>query len=450
MNVNFSRCAAQSRAFRALRPKNRVANAWGRGVGKSWFDRVSMYLDVAKWDCQSRPTVDGGEVRGIRQVLLMPTLKQFKKVHQSALESELAPRGAWGMLGATINHTDWRIEFPGGSWIQVVSAQNINDNRGIRCDKVVADEADDIETSDYESVCIPWFSEPWSLDVRLISGTPRRGRYGLLWRAFSVWPRGSAEQAPIANHYGFHATYRDAPDYVSASTVEEARRTTSPDRFAREWECDFDSGEGRVYPFFDVDFHVRTPPGMYVFREFIVGFDYGFADPAVFVVIGLAGQGRDTICHVLREVYVTGKSDTELAAIAAQIENDFPGARWYSDHHPSTIRAFKEQARVNVREADKTYKVEDGVAFVADAVFVRVDEPSRPDQPIRRWSQFYVDPSCRHTIEEFGLYRRKRDPRNQDRVLDDIDTTGNDHCMDAIRYAMVTRFAGVDRRLVLG
>jgi hypothetical protein len=442
IDVDFRHCPAQSRAFRALCAKARVTNAWGRGTGKSWFDRTSLYLDIAAWEGVPRASLQG-EFSGIRQVLLMPTLKQFKKVHADALESDLAPKGRFGFLRASINKTDWKVSFPGGSWIQVVSAANINDNRGIRCDKLVADECDDIETGDYEAVCLPWFSEPWSLDIRLLSGTPRRGRYGLLWKGFHVWPNGDADHAPVPNHLGFHATYRDCPKIVSAEMVAEAKRSMSPDRFAREWECDFDSGEGLVYPFFDVPFHVRPPPAMFAFHSYIVGVDYGYADPTVFLIIGVAGSGKDTICHVLREYYLLGKSPSELGEVAASIELAYPRAKWYADHSPSITKQIRDQAHVHIVPALKG-DVEDEVAFVADSIFIREDEEGN------RWSQLYVDPSCRHFIEEMGLYRRRRDPRDNDRVLDAIDTSKNDHGPDALRYALVTHFGGDRRRMSIG
>lgn len=443
MRVDFSIVPVQSRTYRLVKPGNRLCNAWGRGIGKTWFARVVMFLLIALWDGKERETADG-TIRGIRIILLYPTIAQFKRIKMAqALLDELSPAGRWGFLGADINRTTWEIRFPGGSWIQVVSAENIDDNRGLRTDVLIADECDDIDETDYVGVCVPWFSQPWSLNIRMLSGTPRRGRFGLLWKAYRVWPHGDAESPALANHYSTHATYKDAPRVVSAETVEEARRL-SPSIFSREWECNFDSGEGLVYPFFSVEFHVRRAPALHIFFEYIVGFDYGFNDPSVFAVIGIAGTGRDAICHVLKEVYVTGKSDTELAAIAASIEESYPGAKWYSDHHPSTIAQFKNDAHVNVREADKGPKsVENGVAFVADALFVREDEQGR------RWSQLYVDPTCKHTIDEFGLYRRKRDPRNKDRVLDDIDTSQNDHCMDALRYALVTHFGRESRRLIV-
>lgn len=411
----------------------------------SWYARVLMWLLVAHWEYRVRTNEALKKTyRGIRIAFVMPTLAQFKRIgHAQAILSELAPSGEWGFLGAEINRTEWQINFPGGSTVQVVSADSIDNNRGLRRDVIVVDEADDVDIAAFESVLGPWFTEPVSLRQILITGTPRRGRFGLLWKAFRVWPYGDAEHEKLAGAHSFHATGYDCPDIVSRDWLDSERKSISPDRFAREYLCDFDSGEGLVYPFFDPAFHVRSPPRIALFHSFIVGVDYGFNDPSVFLVIGIAGAGRDTVCHVLREWYVIGKSATELAEIAIQINGSFPGAKWYADHDPTNTKTIKDAAHVDIREADKG-KVEDGVSFVADAIFIREDNDGR------RWSQLYVDPSCRHTIEEFGLYRRKRDPRNSDRVLDDIDTSKNDHCLDAARYALVSRFSGPDRKIWIG
>jgi hypothetical protein len=404
-----------------------------------------MWLLVAKWDHVVRRNESLNKTyRGVRIAFVMPTLAQFKRIgHAQAFLSDLAPNGEWGMLGGEVNRTDWQINFPGGSTIQVVSADNIDNNRGLRRDVVVVDEADDVDISAFESVMGPWFTEPVSLRQILVTGTPRRGRFGLLWRAFRIWPHGDVEHAPIKGAYSFHATGYDCPAIVSREQLDMERLNISPDRFAREYLCDFDSGEGLVYPFFDVGFHVRRPPGLSLFHSYIVGVDYGFNDPSVFLVIGIAGSGRDTVCHVLREWYMVGKSATELAAVAREVNTLFPGAKWYADHDPTNTKTIRDDAHVDIVEAIKG-KVEDGVSFVADAIFVREDENGR------RWSQFYVDPSCKHTIEEFGLYRRKRDPQNKERILDDIDSSRNDHCLDAARYALVSHFTGPDRRVWIG
>lgn len=400
-----------------------------------------VYLLVAEWEQKERANFG----KGVRIVILMPTLQQFKKVHAAQLVSDLSRGGDWGFLGAEVNRTDWRFTFPNGSWIQVVSSQNADANRGIRCDAVIIDEADDVDIRVFDSVMTPWFTEPHSLKMVLFSGTPRRGRYGLLWKAYRIWPFGDADHDPLPNHHSFHATAYDAPDYVDPSLVALERSRVSPDTFAREWLCDFDSGEGLVYPFFNVAFHVKEPPSLAIFNQFIVGVDHGFNDPTVMLVIGIAGKGRDAICHILREEYHVGLSATEVSAIAKRVASSFPNAKWYADHAPSINKQIRDDAHVDLVEAEKgPGSVEDGVAYVADALFIRETEDGA------RWSQLYVDPSCKHTIDEFGLYRRKRDPRNSDRVLDDIDTSKNDHCCDAIRYALFSHFGGRDRRLVVG
>lgn len=438
--LDFTLVPAQSRAYAKLRPGNVVCNAWGRGTGKSWFARMCMYLLVCQWDGAIRNSV-GGPRRGIRIFYMFPTLPHFKRLnHAKNMLEELTGNGVWAFLGVKVDRTEWTFTFPGGSTIQVLSAEV--SNRGARADVAVLDEADEIPISTYEAEVMPWFTEPWSLNIRLITGTPLRARYGLLWKGFSVWPHGDVKNVPAAGHYSFSATVYDAdPSVVNWEEVRRAKGTISPTRFSTEYLCNFDSGEGLVYPFFSVDFHVRTPPSFADFHTFLVGVDYGFEDPSVFLVIGIAGRGRDAICHALHEEYMVGKSGTELAAVARSLDLSYPDAYWYADHNPALTKQIHDDARVRIVAADKSASVEAGVAFVADAIFVRTG----PDGS--QWSQLYVDPSCKHTIDEFGKYRRKRDARNPDRVLDAIDTSRDDHCLDSLRYALVSHFVGPERRL---
>ena len=289
VRVDFSKCTAQSRAFQALKPGNTVCLPWGRGIGKSWFLRRHWYTRVAQYDGHERETGLGGVVRGVRIVLLMPTLKQAKKVHAESMLNELRRDGEWGCLRGWVNRGDWRVTFPGGSWIQWVSAENAQDNRGLRCDVVGVDEADDVPREVYSAVVAPWFSEPWSLRETLIAGTPRRGRYGLLWRAHHTWTHGDDTGPAVEGHYSFHATYRDAPAIVDRKLVELERQRLrgTPEIFEREWECNFDSGEGVVYPFFDRTFHVRLPDYGVPWTEILVGVDHGFEHPGAIVVAGV-------------------------------------------------------------------------------------------------------------------------------------------------------------------
>lgn len=451
MQVDFTKCAAQTNAYRAFRPGNRVANAWGRGVGKSWFARVLMWLLVAEWEGRIRTNaLLGKSYRGVRVALVMPTLAQFKRIgHAQAILDDLSPSGDWAMLGAEINRSDWCITFPGGSTIQVVSADNINNNRGLRRDVVVVDEADDVDISAFESVIGPWFTEPVSLRQILVTGTPRRGRYGLLWKAFRVWPKGDAEHRPISNAFGFHTTGYDCPAIVSREWLDSERRNVSKDRFDREYLCNFDSGEGLVYPMFDADFHVREPDYGYPWTEILVGVDHGWNDPGVFLVAGVIGNGRDATIHCIEEVYQTAQDTTWWCDKAVDVAGRYARyrQRWYVDpSRPDRIQDLKKAVRKAHPQLGDRFsmdeainEIEAGVDALADRISVRERESGD------RQARFYVSPSCENTISEFGQYRRKKDPRNEDRVLDDIVDKDN-HSMDCARYLTMTRFGGPDRR----
>jgi Terminase RNAseH like domain len=439
--------------MRALRPRNTYCLAWGRGGGKSWFQRTCWWTSIAEWDGRYRP---GASDPGARWVLLMPTLEQAKKVHAAGMIAEL--EGEWAWLGGKINRSEWRVTFPGGSWVQWVTGERARNIRGIRCDGLSADECDDIPIDLYDAIVTPWFSEPHSLGIQILSGTPTRSRYGLLWRTLM---RGKGKLLDengnqFAGHFASHHTAYDFPEHVSPEMLERARLEMPPELFAREWLCSFDAGEGLVYPHFSEDFHVRYPHPETVWNEHIIGVDWGWEDPTVFSILGIGGHGRDVQMHQLAEVVVRHKTDSELVEIARQVDAQYPNARWYADpSSPQRIEAFRKRVDIGpdghnrggagVRiEGSVKHEIVDGVATVADVLLAR----ERPE-PIGRWAQLFIHPDCVETIREFGMYRRKRNPRNRDEVLDELEDKNN-HCMDAIRYAIQSRFGGEDRRIVTG
>jgi hypothetical protein len=430
-------------ALRATKAHKTVGLGWGRGGGKSYFQRLLWYLLIAEWDHRRRP---GAPEPGVRIALAVPTLAGGKKIHAAKMRAELAPNGPWGFLGGVIDRTNWRVTFPGGSWVQWVSAEVADNARGIRCDVLSADEVDDIDVEVHDSVFLPYFSEPWSMGLEVLSGTPRRGRYGLLYRtlARALGREITEDGQRFADHFFSHATCYDFPNFISAANIARAKQDTMPAFFAREYLCDFDAAEGLVYPHFDEDFHVRAPDPRTVWREVIVGVDWGYAEPAAIVVLGIAGSGQDVTIHQLDEVYETELTDSEICDVAKQIEVRYPGARWYADpSRPQSIADLKKHAHVHIQAADNA--VEDGIAAVADALLVR--ERSRESEEV--WSKLYVSPTCRSTIREFGAYRRKRDRKNPDRILEAVEGK-DDHAMDALRYALFTHFGGPDRRIAAG
>lgn len=424
----------QSDSLHALRPKLTQCFPWGRGVGKSWWERQIGYELVRRHDGKFRKNALK-DVRGVRLIWLMPSLKQFKAVHGAALEGELLDD--WRGLRGHLNHTDYRVEFPGGSWIQPFPAALHRSNyaRGLRADGVILDEADDIELSVYRSVVRPWFSEPWSLKMVFSGGTPRKGRHGLLYHLHSL---GLDPNKP--RYWTRHATWRDSPETVDPEEVAEARENDPPAIFKREWECDFDAAEGLVYgDVWDERFHVigsddcpyqETPKHC---TEFIVGGDAGYATPGCLLLIGIVGKGADAVCFVFDEVYRAGETEDFWVAAASKWGNQFPGSYLYMD--PGGGGAALDARIISdtkLSRGEIHKDVDAGIRAVATLLKVHGEGDDRR-------ARLYVHPRCKNLIYEMGAYKRKRDSTDPDRYLEQV-VKKHDHAQDALRYATFSHF----------
>lgn len=420
--LDFSKFRAQREAHRAFQPGNTVTNAWGRGAGKSWFLRnVGWWEQVAKYD--------GRRKGGVRIVHVMPTLEQSRRVHAELVELELS--GEWAFLGGKLNKQTWCIKFPGGSYVQWITAERAKFQRGLRADIVTSDEADDLDPELFDSIIKPFFSEPRSLKMMLLGGTPRRGRKGTLWRYFHVLPK-----IDPLHYFGVHATcwHAAAAGVVDLEYVLQVQKTTPEEIFKREWECDFDAAEGLVFGMFRENFHVRMPPEDVQWSEIIHGADHGYEDPGVIVTTGILGNGRDARGWVLDEVYEQHQEpEWWLDQVRERVEW-YPSAKWYPDSaQPGICKSWK-RAGARVQEVVKyAGSVKDGVDVMKRWLHVHKTPTGQ------EFAHLYVHPRCIHTIEEFGMYRRKRNTHNPDEVVEEIEDKNN-HAMDALRYSLVGRF----------
>ena len=202
-----------------------VCMPWGRGSGKSWLERTEgIHLAVAENFGRPR-TAALKPFLGVRIIGLCPTLKQFRDIHGALLEAELA--GDWKVLGGRLNRSTLRVEWPNGSWFQPLPAASASSKsaRGMRCDIVLLDECDDIPLGVYQSVVRPWFSEPWSFARILAGGTPRMGRFGLLYHLHSL---GVSTDPADARYLSRLSTWRESPEIISEREVEDARTSHQP------------------------------------------------------------------------------------------------------------------------------------------------------------------------------------------------------------------------------
>lgn len=431
--VDIKLVGPQLGAFKAFRPGRTVSIPWGRGGGKTWFViEPGILRNVAKWEGITRP---GMPHPGVRIVVVYPATTQARKTILPRFEGAI--QGGWKFLGGDINWQDLRCSFPGGSWVQFVSQEQRDLVRGLRTDIVATDETDDIDQDFYDGVVSPWFTEGFSLKMALLGGTPLRGRNGLLYRTHKLG------LSRFEGHRTFHARSVDFPaPYVDHAYVERQRRIHERNgklaTFQREYECSFDAGEGLVYPHFTEEVHVRDPLPGTNWTEWLIGGDHGYEDPAVRLTIAVAGHGNDAIAWVVDEFYKSHKQPLEMLAVDKKIHQSVPSGRtrWYLD--PSRPDMIAQTRGLGARVNEAINDIEPGVTTVAKMLGVRETEDGR------KFARLYVSPKCVNTIAELTNYRRKKDRRSGE-FSDDIEDKNN-HAMDALRYALHTRFGGPSGR----
>lgn len=473
LQVKFN--GPQFQAHRVIKPRTTVFCGWGRGVGKSHFTRQECYLQIAQHEFKQRQRCPK-RLLGARVLGLMPTLKQFKDVHMDGLLAELGKGGQWDFLGAKINSNLGHVSFPGGSWIRPfpATAHNSKSARGQRGDVILGDEIDDVDPDVYHSVAIPWLSEPYSLALELLGGTPTRGRHGLWYQMLDTGriaqrlrtgelsveaalqadfaqdiigvfanlepqhrPLGLPEDPELAaievlkSFYSFHATYKDAPETVSPLAVARAKRNTPKDTFEREWLANPDAGEGIIFPEFDESFHVRPAPPLEHFDEFLIGVDHGDVHPGVALLIGVKGHDEHASAHVVKEYCESGCLNKVWDERLAEWRF---GTIYADPSRKDRIRDWRSHG-LKVKDLPAEVKpVAAGLGRIANMLH------RRQHDVFDDWARLYIDPACTQTIRGFGMYRRKKLP---DGTFSEDPEKKNDDCMDALRYAIAGRFGRV-------
>ncbi len=205
--------------------------------------------------------------------------------------------------------------------------------------------------------------------------------------------------------------YRSNPWFPQTLQAERLHcRATDPDAYRHIWE-----GETRVRSAAEV-FNGKwtvsrfdAPPD----ARFYFGADWGFSqDPTVLVRCWI----REQILYIDYEAWGVGVEIDETPALFRSI----PGvAKWpikADSARPETISAMR-RAGFNIQAARKWPGcVEDGIAA------------------LRGFKQIVIHERCKHTLDEMKLYRYKTD-RLTNEVLPVL-ARGNDHCCDALRYAL--------------
>ena len=144
------------------------------------------------------------------------------------------------------------------------------------------------------------------------------------------------------------------------------------------------------------------------------GADFGFAnDPSTLIRCFI----YDRKLYIEYEAYGVGVEINELPSFYDSISESRKWQIWGDNSRPETISYLKKTGGFRIAGADKWQgSVEDGIAY------------------LKSFDMIVIHPRCKHTAEEFRLYRYKID-KTTDEILPLVEDANN-HCIDAIRYSL--------------
>lgn len=180
------------------------------------------------------------------------------------------------------------------------------------------------------------------------------------------------------------------------------------------------SAEGAVFNFDPAIHTTKTLPRM---KRYICGVDWGHSDPAAMVVIG---EGNDDKLYVVEEILETGKTLDYWKSVAHRLVRQYNIEKFICD--PS-LQAHIQAFQLDRLPAIKGFnKIQYGIDLL--------------QQKFNRGELFIYEYSCK---QEDAALREKRLPTT---LIDEIEScvwneakdlpkSGNDHALDALRYAVV-------------
>ncbi|NMH68601.1 PBSX family phage terminase large subunit [Bacillus sp. RO3] len=176
--------------------------------------------------------------------------------------------------------------------------------------------------------------------------------------------------------------------------------------------------EGVIYDMFSTNTHVVSELP-YRFDESFIGIDFGTNNPTTFLKIGRSGDDY----YIYDEYYYNGREESRQKTVTQYSKDlkEFIGydhMNIYVDPSASPLIVQLKEDGIYVTEAENA--VTDGIQTVA---------------MLLESENLFVHEDCTETLREFSSYiwDEKAQKRGEDKPIKD-----NDHCLDAIRYALHT------------
>jgi phage terminase large subunit len=306
------------------------------------------------------------------------------------------------------NAKDKVIQLCNGSTVRMGSVNQVDSVVGRSYDLIIFDEAalTDAGEEAFNVALRPTLDKDGS--KALFISTPR-GRNN--WFS-KFYDRGFDPKFP--EWVSIKATWHENPR-ISASDIDEARRTMSDAEFRQEYEADFNIFEGQIWNF-NFEKCVQDLSMLDVSRmDVIAGLDIGWRDPTTLCIIA---YDWDTQMYYILDEYMdkektTEQQATEIKKMLDKWDVDFA---FIDSAAQQTRFDFAQMYDISTNNAKKS--LTDGIGFVASIV----------DN-----DRLIVDTHCIECLKSLDQYKWDPNPNllKEKPAHDDFC-----HMADSIRYAM--------------
>lgn len=323
------------------------------------------------------------------------------------------------------------MQLENGTMIECRSEENPDQLIGEGLDLIVCAEAARLKHRTWDQYLRPALAD--RRGAALLTSTPR----GFNW-FFDFFNRGQAGELYEPGWESWQIPSRENP-LLSDEEIEQARRTSTPEAFAQEWEAKFISYGGLVFPEFSYDVHVRAHHFNPLLRT-ALWIDPGVAAPYACLLVQIT---PDEEIRVLDEIYRTQRTS---AAIIAEAEEKWGGYILDHENNPRTDlevvidKAAAEAAATwrlrGYRAGGEKPTIKKGIEV--HHMFLRDPLRSEGYDTVPRIT---FDPKAINCIKEHGQYHypdevRKRVETNPSELPVDVDN----HTIDALRYGEYNTF----------
>ena len=367
--------------------------------------------------------------------IVSPTYKQAKSIHWLDLQKEV-PR-SWVVKK---NEVEMSLTLANGSIIELKGAENPDSLRGVKLRGLVIDEIASIRTwewlwnevlratlADYKSPAI------------FISTPKGYNHFHTLYRMGQLGSDVYGE-----DYKSWQFTSYDNP-FIPPEEIDKAKSELPEDTFMQEYMADFRRHQGLIYREFDRDLHVIRPFDIPTDWKIYRGLDFGSNNPTVCLWVA---EDNDKNLFIVDEYYQTHETIDYHAGIIKSNQLNPQIISTYGD--PSGTQWIVEfQTRgifITPAERESGQKGQSWVSLGIEKVQELLKPQTghyvmKPHMQPREGGlpRLFVTDNCEETIKEFESYRWK-EKVNRDDTLNELDVPekSSDHCMDALRYIVVS------------